>query len=135
MNMQLLFDKLSLVDRLRNAGIVDDHARAIADGLEQAFREEVATKNDLNDVKTELKTEISNVKTELKAEIAGLRSDMELGFARVDTKFAQMDTKFAQMDTKITQSEKAVGDRLRTYLIFGFGAIGVLMTVIHFIKT
>ena len=124
MNMQLLFDKLSLVDRLRNAGIVDDHARAIADGLEQAFREEVATKNDLNDVKTELK-----------AEIAGLRSDMELGFARVDTKFAQMDTKFAQMDTKITQSEKAVGDRLRTYLIFGFGAIGVLMTVIHFIKT
>ena len=54
MNTHLLFDKLAYVDRLKNAGVEDKLARAHAEGLEQAFREEVVTKSDLNEFKTEL---------------------------------------------------------------------------------
>ena len=101
MNMQLLFDRLSYVDRLRHAGIADDVARAHADGLEQAFKEEVATKNDLNDVKTELKTElkavetrltieISDVRSELKAEIAEVKSELKAEIAEVKSDLLKM---------------------------------------------
>ena len=58
MNTHLLFDKLAYVDRLKTAGVEDKLARAHAEGLEQAFREEVATTSDL------------------KAEIATLKSDL-----------------------------------------------------------
>ena len=51
-------------------------ARALAEGLDQALREEVATKTDLAAVKTDLAADIAAVKTELKAEIAAVRIDI-----------------------------------------------------------
>lgn len=40
----LTFDKLAYVDRLKAAGMGEREARALAEGLDQALREEVATK-------------------------------------------------------------------------------------------
>jgi galactitol-specific phosphotransferase system IIC component len=51
-------------------------ARALAEGLDQALREEVATKTDLAAVKTELAADIAAVKTELAADIAAVKHDM-----------------------------------------------------------
>lgn len=48
------FDRLTYVDKLKAAGIDDPTARAHADALEQALREEVATKRDIADVKQEI---------------------------------------------------------------------------------
>ena len=48
----------------------------MADGLDQALREEVATRTDLRAVKTELAADIAAVRTELKADIATIRVDM-----------------------------------------------------------
>ena len=72
----LTFDKLAYVDRLKAAGMGEREARALAEGLDQALREEVATKTDLAAVKTELGAEIASVKTELRAEIAAVRIDL-----------------------------------------------------------
>ena len=79
----LTFDKLAYVDRLKAAGVGEREARALAEGLDQALREEVATKTDLTAVKTELaagitavKTELAAVRTELKADIAAVKHDM-----------------------------------------------------------
>jgi hypothetical protein len=63
----LTFDKLAYVDRLKAAGMGEREARALADGLDQALREEVATKTDLVAVRTELKADIAAVRTELAA--------------------------------------------------------------------
>jgi hypothetical protein len=41
------FDKLAYIDRLKSAGIDEHAARAHAEALDQALREEVATKHDL----------------------------------------------------------------------------------------
>lgn len=68
----LTFDKLAYVDRLQAAGMGEREARALADGLDQALREEVATKTDLAAVRTDL----AAVRTELKADIAAVRVDM-----------------------------------------------------------
>src|SRR4029453_16896538 len=68
----LTFDKLAYVDRLKAAGMGEREARALAEGLDQALREEVATKTDLAAVRTDL----AGVKTELRAEIAAVRIDL-----------------------------------------------------------
>ena len=75
----LTFDKLAYVDRLQAAGMGEREARALAEGLDQALREEVATKSDLAAVKTDL----AAVKTELSAEISALRSDLTAEIATV----------------------------------------------------
>jgi hypothetical protein len=72
----LTFDKLAYVDRLKAAGVGEREARALAEGLDQALREEVATKTDLAAVKTELAGDIAAVRTELAAQIATVRTDL-----------------------------------------------------------
>jgi hypothetical protein len=72
----MTFDKLAYVDRLKAAGIAEPQARAMADGLDQALREEVATKSDI----AELRNEIGLLRTELRGEfnagLVGLRGEM-----------------------------------------------------------
>ena len=63
----LTFDKLAYVDRLKAAGMGEREARALAEGLDQALREEVATKSDLAAVKADLTAEIAAVETRLTA--------------------------------------------------------------------
>lgn len=65
----VLFDKLTFVDRLKRAGIPDDHARAHAEATDEALREGMATKSDIADVRAE----IAAVRTE----IAGIRTDLD----------------------------------------------------------
>ena len=80
----LTFDKLAYVDRLKAAGVGEREARALAEGLDQALREEVATKSDIAAVKTDL----AAVKAELKADIAALRTELKGGIAAVRTELA-----------------------------------------------
>jgi hypothetical protein len=68
----LTFDKLAYVDRLQAAGVGEREARALAEGLDQALREEVATKSDLAAVKSDL----AAVKADLTAEIAAAKHDV-----------------------------------------------------------
>ena len=44
---QITFDKLAYIDKLKSAGIEEQAARAHAEALDQALRQEVATKHDL----------------------------------------------------------------------------------------
>ena len=81
----LTFDKLAYVDRLQAAGMGEREARALAEGLDQALREEVATKSDLAAVKTDLAADIAAVKAELAADIAAVRTDLSAEIAAVRT--------------------------------------------------
>jgi hypothetical protein len=84
----LTFDKLAYVDRLKAAGMGEREARALAEGLDQALREEVATKTDLTVVKTELAADIAAVRTELKADIAAVRTELKGDIAALRTDLA-----------------------------------------------
>ena len=102
----LTFDKLAYVDRLHAAGMGEREARALAEGLDQALREEVATRTDIATVRTdlaavktelaadivavraELKADIAAVRTELKADIAALRTELKAYIAAVRTELA-----------------------------------------------
>jgi hypothetical protein len=70
------FDKLAYVDRLKAAGFNEPQARAMADGLDQALREEVATKSDVAALRTDVRGEIAEFRTEVRGEIAELRTEV-----------------------------------------------------------
>jgi hypothetical protein len=64
----MTFDKLAYIDRLKAVGFTEPQARAMADGLDQASREEVATKGDI----VGLRGEIALVKSDL---LAAMKAD------------------------------------------------------------
>ena len=84
----LTFDKLAYVDRLKAAGVGEREARALAEGLDQALREEVASKSDLAAVKTDLAANIAAVRTDLAADIAAVRTELAADIAAVRTDLA-----------------------------------------------
>jgi hypothetical protein len=69
---QLLFDKVTYIDRLKRAGIGDDQARAHAEAIEQALRESVATTNDLSRLGTSLdsKIDVASARLDSKIDVA-----------------------------------------------------------------
>ena len=69
----MTFDKLAYIDRLKAVGFTEPQARGMADGLDQALREEVATKSDI----AALRNEMNLLRVELKGEVGGLRSEMK----------------------------------------------------------
>ena len=74
----MTFDKLAYVDRLKAAGFNEPQARAMADGLDQALREEVATKSDIVVLKGDnaaVRSEIGLLRVELRGEMASLKGD------------------------------------------------------------
>jgi hypothetical protein len=75
----MTFDKLAYVDRLKAAGFSELQARAMADGLDRALREEVATKSDVATLGNEiglLRREIGLVRIEFKSDLSGLRGEL-----------------------------------------------------------
>ena len=68
----MTFDRLAYVDRLKAAGFNEPQARAMADGLDQALREEVATKGDI----AELRNEMGTLRSELRGEMGALRGEL-----------------------------------------------------------
>ena len=62
----IVFDKLTYLDRLRSSGFSEEQARAHAEALYGALHESVATKGDITAVRHELETAVAEIKGELK---------------------------------------------------------------------
>lgn len=105
----LAFDTYHYVKTLRNAGLPETQAEAHADALKSLIEQNIATKQDLLDVKRELKQDISNLRNEVKQDISDLgqkliqdnlqlRSDTRAALTKID----------AKIDTKIEASQKTI---------------------------
>jgi predicted nucleic acid-binding Zn-ribbon protein len=82
------FDTLKLARALRDkAGFSQEHAEAAADAFAEIVTEQVATKQDIHDLQTEidaLRTEMRSEFAAVRSDIATLRSDMAAGFREVE---------------------------------------------------
>ena len=75
----MTFDKLAYIDRLKAAGFAEPQARAMADGLDHALREEVATKGDLAALQAEFKSELGLLRSDLgllRGDMGGLKGEL-----------------------------------------------------------
>lgn len=69
----MTFDKLAYIDRLKAVGFTEPQARGMADGLDQALREEVATKSDI----AGLRHEMGLLRAEFKSDLGALKGEMK----------------------------------------------------------
>jgi hypothetical protein len=69
MNEQILFDRLRYIDKLKGAGIGEDQARAHADAIDEALREVVATKRDLDALAAATKHDLGAARAALESKI------------------------------------------------------------------
>jgi predicted amino acid-binding ACT domain protein len=139
----LTFDKLAYVDRLQAAGMGEREARALAEGLDQALREEVATRTDiaavrtdLAAVKTELSIDIAAVKTELSVDIAAVKTELSAEIAAVKTelsvKIAAVDTRLTTVEHKLrVEIQTAKHDVLRWMVGMAFAQTGLTVALIR----
>ena len=73
---QAAFDTIAEVQRLRDSGLEQAQAEAITRAIHAGVTGGVATKADLDLVRTELQGEIQTVKTELQGEIQLVRTEL-----------------------------------------------------------
>ena len=74
-------DRLTLTRALESSGMASAVAERIATEIYDAIHENVATKADLREVETALKTDLR-----------GLERRLELRFGQIDTRFARIET-------------------------------------------
>jgi hypothetical protein len=126
----LTFDKLAYVDRLKAAGVGEREARALAEGLDQALREEVATKSDIAAVKTDIaavKAEIAAVRTELKADIAAVRTELKVDIAAVKSDLVAVEHKLR------VEIQTVKHDMLRWMVGVAFAQTGLTVALVRFL--
>ncbi len=119
----LTFDKLAYVDRLKAAGMGEREARALAEGLDQALREEVATKTDLAAVKTELAADIAAVKTDIaavKTDLVAVKHELQVEIQTVKHGF--------QVELQTVKH-----DMLRWMVGVAFAQVGLTVAIIRFL--
>jgi hypothetical protein len=87
---EILFDRLSYIDRLKRAGISDDHARAHAEAMDEALHESVATKSDIAILKSDI------VSVEHKIDLAVRDMTIRMGMIAVALFAALTSIKFFQ---------------------------------------
>ena len=127
MTAHLLFDKLAYVDRLKASGVDELQARAHADGLEQAFREEVATKSDLAALTAHFDTRIAAVQSdivELKGEIVSVRTELKGEIVSVRTELK------GEIELKIAQAKN---ETLKWIFTFNLALVGAIFAIVKFV--
>ncbi len=109
------FDTLTYARKLKAAGVTDNQADVHAEVLREALAvqyETVATKTDLEGVRTEmgtmrgeLRAEMADMKGELRAEMADmkgeLRTEMEAMRGEIRTEIQAMRADFARVETRL----------------------------------
>jgi pyridoxal biosynthesis lyase PdxS len=87
-------DRLTLAHAIEDAGIERTKAEALAGAILEAIHDNVATKIDIRELRSELKADIQELRSELKADIQELRGEM----ARMDT---ELRSEMAQLGTNL----------------------------------
>ena len=108
-------DTLGAKKQLTDAGLPDGQAEAIVNAMFGFLTDELATKADLEAVRTELKAEMAELRTGLKAEMADIRTEM-----------ADIRTEIANLESRLT-------NRLYATVIGGIGFISILITLYEFL--
>jgi hypothetical protein len=108
------FDTLRMAQRLEAAGFSAPQAAGASEALAEALvGADLATRADINALRTELKGDIAALRTDLKGDTAALRTEMkgEFGLVRTEIELVRRD----------------ITIRLGGMLVLGFGVLAALI--------
>jgi hypothetical protein len=97
------FDTLVYANKLKEGGVPARQAETEAETLAEIFKESLATKQDITELKNITQNDIAELRSTTKQDIAALKSDMDSKFAAVDLKFAAVDIKFSMIDVRFSE--------------------------------
>ena len=108
---ELAIDTHGCVKRLISSGFTEAQAKTLADAQLKFLEAQLATKDNLRDLREELKAEIASFRAELKAEIAELRAEI----VQINAELALMKSEFTSL---LVRSQIATGAAIITILSF-----------------
>ncbi len=117
------FDTHKFVRKLKGAGFNEEQAEALTDAVQESHASlDVATKQDVTDLRRDTKQDIANVRrdmeqgfSDVRREISDLRKDMDAMETRFD---AKLDKLALQLTTRL--GALVVGSLTVLSIIFGF---------------
>jgi hypothetical protein len=127
----------SLYDALVSIHVPNDKARAVVDAMERDMGTTIATKSDLDVLRTSMKTEIELLRVSMKADLQTLRQELlttmasrsELADVKSDIGVLRQDFAVLRKDVELLGSRMII--QLGSVLIVGFGlTIGTLKFVL-----
>jgi uncharacterized protein involved in exopolysaccharide biosynthesis len=121
------FDTLAFAKKLRGAGYTDAQAEALAEAQVEVFQQmlesTLATKDDIKEVKAEIKA----LKTELQAEIGQLRTELQGEIGQLRT---ELQGEIGQVRSEIAQAVKDMKIWFGSMLVVAVTAIATLTKVL-----
>ena len=120
----MLLDTLQMRRRMREAGFPEEQADAVTEGIANIVAGELATKEDLRELRTEMLDKFAEVRgeiAEVKSEIAGLRREL----AGLRGELADLKVSIADFKTSIVKW--VVG--LVAAMLLGFAGMTVAVMV------
>jgi hypothetical protein len=111
------FDTLKMAQRLEEAGFAAPRAAGAAEALAEALTgADLATKGDINALRSELKADIGSLRSELKGDIGSLRSELKGDIASLTS-----DIELLRRDMTI---------RVGGMMVMGFGVLAVIIRLV-----
>ena len=104
----LAFDTLAAARRLKKVGMEESHAEAVAESLRDAVTGSVATKQDLDAAKWELREEITGVKAEITAVKAEVRGEIAAFKAEIRGEIAAFKAEVREEIAAVKAETKAI---------------------------
>ena len=137
----ITFDSLDYFEKLKDAGVPEAQAKVQASALQtalnrhdEASRKDLATRGDLQDVRTELKediqnvrTELQNVRTELKEDIQDVRLEVEKVRAQSRESELRLQKEIQGTETRLIKWQLGIAAGIVSVMLTGFGAIATIM--------
>ena len=119
----VIFDTLKAAQELRKTGFEDRQAEAVVETISKAVSETVATKADLQLVRSEmamnadlqlLRSDVELLRSEMatKADLQLVRSEFELLQQSVDSRFDKVDSRFDTLEKSFRQDMAAQENRI-----------------------
>ena len=126
----------AVVKKFTQHGFTEEHAELIVDAINDQ-NDQLATKNDLAILKTELKTDINELKVELKTDINELKVELKADITALKTDIYNLELKLeSKIEHEISEVKseiKAINTNIKWIIAIGLLIVGILVksTFIH----
>jgi capsule polysaccharide export protein KpsE/RkpR len=112
-----MFNALKYIKNLENVGFPREQAEAQVQLVIDSFQENVATKSDLAELRSDIKTEMAELRSDLKTDMANLKSELKTDMADLRS---ELKTEMSDLKSEIAE--------MKTDLVYRLGGIVVLCT-------
>lgn len=118
-----MFNALKYIKSLEGVGFPREQAEAQVQLVIDSFQENVATKTDLAD----LRSDFADLRSELKSEMAQLRAEFASLKTEVKLEIAQLRAEFAELASKVSEMKTDLVFKLGGLIVFCTGILGFLI--------